>query len=109
VALSPDGKYAYLTLNVPGDVTKVNLATSRIVAVQHIGALCRSLVISSDGTALYAVSYTSSTVTELASSNLAVLQTVHVPQKPIGITYDLLTSDVWVSSYSGYITRFATR
>jgi YVTN family beta-propeller protein len=109
VVLSPDGQFAYLTLNIPGDVTKVNLATGHIVAVQHIGVLCRSLVISSDGTALYAVSYGSSSVTELAASNLAVLQAVHVPTDPIGITYDPLTHDVWVSSYSGYITRFATR
>jgi YVTN family beta-propeller protein len=109
VVLSPDGQFAYLTLNIPGDVTKVNLATGRIVAIKHIGVLCRSLVISSDGTALYAVSYGSSTVTELAASNLAVLQTVHVPHDPIGITYDPLTHDVWVSSYSGFITRFATR
>ena len=109
VVLSPDGHLAYLTLNIPGDVTKVNLATGHIIAVQHIGVLCRSLAISSDGTALYAVSYGSSAVTELAASNLAVLQTVHVPKDPIGITYDPLTHDVWVSSYSGYITRFATR
>ena len=109
VVLSPDGKYAYPTLNIPGDVTKVNLATGHIVAVQHIGVRCRSLVISSGGTALYAVSYGSSTETELAASNLAVLQTVHVPRNPIGITYDPLTNDVWVSSYSGFITRFATR
>jgi len=109
VVLSPNGQFAYLTLNIPGDVTKVNLATGHIVAVQHIGVLARSLVISSDGTALYAVSYGSSTVTELAASNLAVLQTVHVPDDPIGITYDPLTGDVWVSSYSGFITRFATR
>jgi YVTN family beta-propeller protein len=109
VVLSPNGQFAYLTLNIPGDVTKVNLATGHIVAVQHIGVLCRSLVISNDGTALYAVSYGSSTVTELAASNLAVLQSVHVPEDPIGITYDPLTHDVWVSSYSGHITRFATR
>jgi YVTN family beta-propeller protein len=109
VVLSPNGQFAYLTLNIPGDVTKVNLATGHIVAVQHIGVLARSLVISSDGTALYAVSYGSSTVTELAASNLDVLQTVHVPKDPIGITYDPLTGDVWVSSYSGFITRFATR
>jgi YVTN family beta-propeller protein len=109
VVLSPNGQFAYLTLNIPGDVTKINLATGHIVAVKHIGVLCRSLVISSDGTALYVVSYGSSTVTELAASNLAVLQTVHVPDDPIGITYDPLTHDVWVSSYSGFLTRFATR
>jgi DNA-binding beta-propeller fold protein YncE len=109
VVLSPTGQFAYLTLNIPGDVTKVNLATGHVVAVQHIGVLCRSLVISSDATALYAVSYGSSTVTELAASSLTVLQSVHVPEDPIGITYDPLTHDVWVSSCSGYITRFATR
>jgi YVTN family beta-propeller protein len=109
VVLSPNGEFAYVSLNIPGDVIKVNLRTQHVVAVQHTGALCRSLVISSDGTALYVVNYGSATVTELRASDLAVVQTVSVPSKPIGITYDPLTDDVWVSSYSGYITRFATR
>jgi YVTN family beta-propeller protein len=109
VVLSPNGEFAYITLNIPGDVTKVNLATGHIIAVTHTGVLTRSLAISSDGTALYVVNYGSSSMTELAASNLAILQTVPVPSNPIGITYDPLTGDVWVSSYSGYITRFATR
>lgn len=109
VVLSPNGEFAYVSLNVPGDVIKVNLRTQRVVSVQHTGVLCRSLVISSDGTALYVVNYGSSTVTELRASDLAILQTARVPSQPIGITYDPLTGDVWVSSYSGYITRFATR
>jgi YVTN family beta-propeller protein len=109
VVLSPNGQFAYLTLNIPGDVTKVDLATGHIIAVTHTGVLTRSLAISSDGTALYVVNYGSSTMTELAASNLKIIQTVPVPDNPIGITYDPLTGDVWVSSYSGYITRFATR
>ena len=109
VVLSPNGEFAYVSLNIPGDVVKVNLRTQRVVALRHTGVLCRSLVISSDGTALYVVNYGSATVTELRASDLAILQTVVVPIKPIGITYDSLTHDVWVSSYSGYITRFATR
>jgi YVTN family beta-propeller protein len=109
VVLSPNGEFAYVSLNIPGDVVKVNLRTQHVVAVQHTGVLCRSLVISSDGTALYVVNYGSGTVTELRASNLAIVQTVAVPTQPIGITYDPLTHDVWVSSYSGYITRFATR
>ena len=109
VVLSPNDEFAYVSLNIPGDVVKVNLRTQRVVALRHTGVLCRSLVISSDGTALYVVNYGSATVTELRASDLAILQTVVVPSKPIGITYDPLTDDVWVSSYSGYITRFATR
>lgn len=109
VVLSPNGRFAYLSLNIPGDVVKVNLETNRVVAEQHVGVLSRSLVISSDGTALYVVNFGSGTVTELRASDLATLQNVTVPTAPIGITYDPLTNDVWVSSYSGYITRFATR
>ena len=109
VVLSPNGEFAYVSLNIPGDVVKLNLLTQHVVAIQHTGVLCRSLVISTDGTALYVVNYGSATVTELRASDLAIIQTLSVPPQPIGITYDPLTDDVWVSSYSGYITRFATR
>lgn len=109
VVLSPNGQFAYLSLNIPGDVVKVNLWTNRVIATQHVGVLSRSLVISNDGTALYVVNFGNGTVTELRASDLAILQNVKVPSAPIGITYDPLTNDVWVSSYSGYITRFATR
>lgn len=109
VVLSPNGEFAYVSLNIPGDVVKLNLRTQRVIAIQHTGVLCRSLAISSDGTALYVVNYGSATVTELRASDLSIVQTVAVPSHPIGITFDPLTDDVWVSSYSGYITRFATR
>ena len=42
----------------------------------HTGSDCRSLAISTDGTALYVVNYLSNTVTELAASNLKILQVV---------------------------------
>ena len=108
VVLSPDGKFAYVSLNGPGEVVKVNLATGRVIAAMHTGSEARSLVISTDGTALFVVNYGSSTMTMLRSADLAILQTVAVPANPIGITFDPLTAQVWVSSYSGFITRFAT-
>jgi YVTN family beta-propeller protein len=109
VVLSPNGRYAYVSLNEPGEVVKVDLRTNKVVAAVHTGEACRSLVISTDGTALYVVNYDSATMTELKASNLRILQDVTVPEDPIGITYDPLTAQVWVSSYSGFITRFATR
>lgn len=109
VVLSPNGIYAYVSLNGPGAVVKVDLRTGRVVASVHTGSEARSLVISSDGTALFVVNYASSTMTMLRAADLRILQNVVVPSNPIGITYDPLTAQVWVSSYSGYVTRYATQ
>jgi len=109
VVLSPDGAYAYVSLNAPGAVTKIDLATGRIVGTVHTGTECRSLVISTDGSAIFVVNYGSATMTMLRARNLAIIETVNVPSDPIGITFDPSTAQVWVSSYSGYITRFALR
>jgi YVTN family beta-propeller protein len=109
VVLSPNGIYAYVSLNGPGEVVKVDLRTGRVIAAMHTGSEARSLVISSDGTALFVVNYGSSTMTMLRASDLRVLQNVAVPSNPIGITFDPLTAQVWVSSYSGYVTRYSTQ
>lgn len=109
VVLSPDGAFAYVSLNSPGEVVRIDLATGRIVGTVHTGVECRSLVISTDGSALFVVNYGSATMTMLRARNLAVIETVPVPSDPIGITFDPSTAQVWVSSYSGYITRYALR
>ena len=108
VVLSPNGIYAYVSLNGPGEVVKVDLRTGRVIASVHTGSEARSLVISSDGTALFVVNYASSTMTMLRAADLLVLQNVAVPSNPIGITFDPFTAQVWVSSYSGFVTRYAT-
>jgi DNA-binding beta-propeller fold protein YncE len=109
VVLSPNGIYAYVSLNGPGAVVKVDLRTGRVIASVHTGSEARSLVISSYGTSLYVDNNGSSTMTMLRAADLRVLQNVVVPSNPIGITYDPLTAQVWVSSYSGYVTRYATQ
>jgi YVTN family beta-propeller protein len=70
---------------------------------------CRSLAISTDGTALYVVNYDSNTITKLRASDLSVLQTIATGVNPIGITYDATTGDVWVAVYTGQILVFADR
>ena len=107
--MAPSGRYLYASLNAPGEVVKVDLTTDQVVGSVHTGQDCRSLAISTDGRSLYVVNYTSNTVTKLASSNLAVLQTVSTGVHPIGITYDATTGNVWVAVYSGEILVFADR
>jgi YVTN family beta-propeller protein len=103
---NPD--FLYASLNIPGDVVKIDRRTGKILAEVHTGSDCRSLAISTDGTALYVVNYLSNTVTELASSNLKILQVVPTGTNPVGVTYDGTTGRVWVAVYTGEILVFNT-
>ena len=109
LVIDPTGRYLYVSLNAPGEVVKVDIATQRVVATRQTGDQCRSLAISTDGTALYVVNYLSDTVTMLRAADLGILQTVPTGVRPIGITYDAMTGDVWVAVYTGQILVFATR
>jgi YVTN family beta-propeller protein len=107
--MDPAGRYLYASLNAPGEVVKVDLTDDRVVGSVHTGVDCRSLAISTDGTALYVVNYDSNTITKLRASDLSVLQTIATGVNPIGITYDATTGDVWVAVYTGQILVFADR
>ncbi len=96
-------------MNVPGDVVKINRLTGRVIAEVHTGSDRRSLAISADGTALYVVNYLSNTVTELAASNLKILQVVPTGTNPVGVTYDGTTGRAWVAVYTGEILVFNTK
>jgi YVTN family beta-propeller protein len=104
---NPD--FLFATLNQPGDVVKIDRLTGKILAEVHTGSDCRSLAISTDGSALYVVNYLSNTVTELASSNLKILQVVPTGTNPVGVTYDGTTGRVWVAVYTGEILVFNTK
>ena len=110
VVISPtDNRLLYVSLNASGVVEKVNRITRQVIGRVHTGSGCRTLAISADGTALFVVNYDSNTMTMLRAADLRVLQNVAVPSNPIGITFDPLTAQVWVSSYSGFVTRYATQ
>jgi YVTN family beta-propeller protein len=104
---NPD--FLFASLNQPGDVVKIDRLTGKILAEVHTGSDCRSLAISTDGTALYVVNYLSNTVTELASRNLKILQIVPTGTNPVGVTYDGTTGRVWVAVYTGEILVFNTK
>lgn len=106
VVMDPAGRYLYATLNADGQVAKIDLLTDQVVARVPTGSEPRSMAISADGLSLYVVNYNSNTISKLAAADLHVLQVVHAPSHPIGITYDPSTSKVWVAAYSGAILVF---
>ena len=107
LVLSPDDRLLYVTLNGEDAVVAVDVATGEVTQRAETGHQPRSMDISDDGTALYVVNYRSDTMTKLRTRDFAVLQQFPTAPLPIGITYDTLSGEVWVSAYSGVIHVFA--
>ena len=107
IVLSPDNSILYATLNSSGRVVAFDLAAKKVMKSVKTGSASRSLDISSDGTALYVVNFTSDTVSKVRSSDLKVLQKIKACNEPIGITYEPLHKRVWVACYGGSIKVFS--
>lgn len=106
LVLSPDNKKLYLTLNKSGRVAAFDLDANKLIKTVKTGNAARSLDISSDGTALYVVNYTSDTISKVRVSDLSVLSKTKVCNEPIGVTYESLNKRVWVACYGGSIKVF---
>ena len=106
IVLSPDNSTLYATLNSSGRVVAFDLTSKKVVHSVKTGSASRSLDISSDGTALYVVNFTSDTVSKVRVSDFKVLQKIKVCDEPIGITYEPLHKRVWVACYKGSIKVF---
>jgi YVTN family beta-propeller protein len=107
LVLSPDNQMLYLTLNSSGRVGAFDLATNKMIKTGRTGNAARSLDISSDGSALYVVNYTSDTISKVRASDLKVLQKINVCNEPIGVTYEPVNQRVWVACYGGAIKVFS--
>lgn len=106
LSIDPQSKYLYTSLNGEGRVAKIDLKTGKTVAKVVTGNAPRSMVLSQDGAHIYVVNYESDTMAKVRTSDMQVVHTVSVNDKPIGITYDPAKQEVWVSCYSGSIMVF---
>ena len=78
-----------------------------MIKTVRTGNAARSLDISSDGSALYVVNFTSDTVSKVRSSDLKVIQKINVCNEPIGVTYEPINKRVWVACYGGSVKVFS--
>jgi len=104
--LSPDGSRLYATLNGSGKVVSWDLISNKFISSVRTGNAARSLAISSDGSAVFAVNFLSGTVSKIRTSDMKVTQTIKVCSEPIGVTYDSSTNRTWVACYGGSIKVF---
>ena len=107
IVLSPDNSILYATLNSSGRVVAFDLAAKKVIKSVKTGSASRSLDISSDGSALYVVNYTSDTVSKVRTSDFTFLEKIKTCDEPIGVTYEPLHKRVWVACYGGSIKVFS--
>jgi YVTN family beta-propeller protein len=107
LVLSPDDRFLYATLNGEGRVIKIDLATGETIGRVATGSAPRSMAISTDGQSLYVVNYNSDTLSKVLTADMTEVQELPANDKPIGITYDPETGNVWVSTYSGSLMIFS--
>jgi DNA-binding beta-propeller fold protein YncE len=106
LVLSPDGAVLYVSLNNEGRIASVDVATGEVLAKVATGSAPRSMEISDDGTALYVVNYNSNSLSVVRTSDMAEVAEYRTHVRPIGVTYDAATRQVWVANYSGTIQVF---
>ena len=107
IVLSPDNTKMYVTLNFSGKVAAWDLVKNKSLGTVTTGKAARSLAISSDGSALFVVNYTSNSISKVRTSDLKTLQTINACSEPIGVTFDVPTQRTWVACYGGSIKVFA--
>ncbi|PHX66565.1 MAG: hypothetical protein CK518_03640 [Actinobacteria bacterium] len=106
ITISPDSTKMYVTLNLSGKVAAWDLITNKMLGTVTTGKSARSLAISSDGSALFVVNFTSDTVSKVRTSDLKTIQRIKVCDEPIGVTFDRPTQRTWVACYGGSIKVF---
>ena len=95
LVLSNDDSILYASLDGEGSVVALDARTGEELLRARTGERPRSMDISDDATALYVVNYGSDTFTKLRAADLAILQTLNTAARPIGITYDSFSDEVW--------------
>ena len=107
IVLSPDNTKMYVTMNLSGKVASWDLVANKAGKSVKTGEAARSLAISSDGSTMFVVNFRSNTMSKVRTTDMKVLETIKACNEPIGVTYDVPTSNTWVACYKGQIKIYS--
>jgi DNA-binding beta-propeller fold protein YncE len=113
-AVSPDGRYAYVTDDAAGTLTSISLLTLRATSTINVGLAAHHLTFSPDGHHLWvALGESASTISILDTSELAhprLTGQFHPGFAVHDLEFSPSGAQVWVSSASGPdVTAFSAR
>ncbi len=107
LCLDPSDRFLYLSLSRLGEVAKVDLVRREVVSKVKVGREARSMSFSSDHQFVYVVDYEEAHLIKVRCEDLRVVERISTGLKPIGLTLDPQTGNIWVACYTGMIQVFA--
>jgi YVTN family beta-propeller protein len=85
VAISPDGRFAYVTQEFFSNVSVIDVTTGVVVGVVQPGSRPRGVAVTPDGTHLYVANSAGGTVAVVDPASLTVETTIDVGGSPYGV------------------------
>ena len=107
VAITPDGKHAYVTNNVDGTVSVITTATGAVSAPITVGNAPIGVAITPDGKHAYVANNGDGTVSVITTATGAVSAPITVGSRPNGVAITPDGKDVYVvnSSVDNFVTN----
>ena len=107
LCIGPADRYLYVTLSRPGTVSKIDLVRKETINSNRVGQEVRSMSMSRDHKYLYVVDYDQDRILKVNAETLSLVEYAQTREKPIGVTVDHHTGEIWVACYTGSIQVFS--
>ncbi len=103
-----DGHYLYVSINIDGEVMKIDLNTKKILKISKAGHLARTLALSPSRKYLFVVCYKDNILDVFKTADLTRVFRLKTGIHPVGVAvYQNGDSiEAWVCNYSGSINVF---
>ncbi len=99
----------FVSLSHEGRVAIVDKETGAAVSRVLVGKDPRSIVLSTDGTALYVTNYGEDSLAVVDTRTMKVVQKIATGPAPIGVAFERHTERVWVACYQGSVRLYDSR
>jgi len=98
LSVSPNGAYLYVANNLDHSVSKINLASQKIVQTVSVGKNPYTAYLTKDGKSLYVSNWGESSITLLNPETLEVEKNISTGLHPNAIAENPVSGDVYVSN-----------
>ena len=107
MAITPDGKHAYVTNNADGTVSVITTATSAVSAPITVGNAPTAVAVTPDGKHAYVTNNGDGTVSVITTTTGAVSAPITVGSRPVGVAITPDGKHVYVvnSSVDNFVTN----
>lgn len=102
VAITPNGKTAYVTNFWDGNVSVIGIATNKVTTTVNVGSGPSEVVVTPDGRKVYVMNQDNGTVSVIDTANDTVIATVPVGNTPMGIAVTPDGKKVYVANYGNF-------